>query len=249
MASTIKATRWPLCIALVAALSAPAMATDTPEPGRIHVSGTGEVDVAPDKATLTAQLWEQTAFVNVENPEELKPDDMLKARQALEERVRNVILTLEEINIESRHIKAGSLTIGQTQTYKRLENGQHQSMIATRVERPIEVTLLDLEQVPEVLNTLTEQGVNYLSGVSYGVQDMDAARREALAEAIDNARLEAEVMASGLGVEIGRVLEVSRGQVSLPQPPQSYAMARASMAESADAQADQKAEYRAGETS
>jgi uncharacterized protein YggE len=216
------------------------------------VTGTGEVEVAPDKATLSAQLWEQTAFVNAENPEGLKPDEMRQARQArqaLEERVRRVILTLEEMAIASRHIEAGSLTIGQTQTYQRLDNGQHQNMIATRVERPIEVTLLDLEQVPEVLDTLTEQGVNHLSGVNYGIQDMDAVRREALAAAIDNARLEAEVMASGLGVEIGRVVAVSRGQVSLPQPPQPYAMARAGMLESADAQTDQQAEYRAGETS
>ncbi|QTP54677.1 hypothetical protein HNO51_08260 [Billgrantia sulfidoxydans] len=67
MALPITSTRWSLCLVLAAALSAPAIAADTPEPGHIHVTGTGEIDVAPDKATLTDRLWEQTAFVKAES--------------------------------------------------------------------------------------------------------------------------------------------------------------------------------------
>jgi len=234
--------------ALVAAsLSAPAIAAESPEPGRIHVTASGHVEVAPDKATLSARLWEQTPFVEADQPEKQDPADMRKAREALEERVGELILSLEEMGIESRRIEAGSLTIRNTQNHQRLDNGDHQRMVATRVERPIEVTLHDTELVPEVLTTLTRAGVNHLSGVGYGVKDMDAARRDALADALSNAREEALVIASGLDVELGRVIEVTRGQGN-SRPPQSMPMARMSLAESADAGASQNSEYRAGET-
>ncbi|CAM3843277.1 SIMPL domain-containing protein [Vreelandella rituensis] len=236
---------WTLCLALVAALSVPAMAADHSQPGHLQASGTGEVVLAPSEATITARLWEQTAFAKADakHPDELKPDAMFKARQKVLARASKVILALEGMDIASRHIDAGSLHIGHTQTHDRLANGTHQRMIAIRVERPIKITLHDLEQVPAVLDILTGQGVNHLGGVDYRIRDMEAAHREALAMAIDHARLEAEVMAAGLDLDIGRVVSVSRGNKPNVAPNQPYT----SMRESHMASAGQAPEYRPGE--
>lgn len=252
MHPTRKTLAWPLCIALTAALSLSNLAVASPsperEPGRLHVSASGEVQVAPDKATFRAQLWEQTDYVDAEEENRLSPGAMQSARQTLEERTRGVIQALEGMGIESRRINAGILRVGQVQTYRRLENGQHQQLVATRVERPIEITLHDLEQVPNVLDALTEQGVNQLSDIQYGLQDTEGMRRKALAVAIENARLEAEVLASGLGITLGRVLDVRSGAGGPgPVPPQP--MARSMAMETAQATDDAPAaEYRPGET-
>lgn len=252
MRHPLKTTSWPLCIALAAALSLPnlAMASTSPEreTGRVHVNASGQVEAAPDKATLRAQLWEQTDYVDAERENRLSPGDMQGARRTLEERAREVIQALEDMGIVSRQINAGSLSVRQIETYRRLDNGDHQRLVATRVERPIEITLHDLERVPNVLDALTEQGVNQLGNIQYGLQDADGMRRQALAAAIENARLEAEVLASGLGIALGRVLEV-RPEAGGPGhiPPQP--MARGLTMEAASAPADATAaEYRPGET-
>src|SRR5690606_36330653 len=86
------------------------------------------------------------------------------------------------------------------------------------VVRDVVVEVYDLEKLPALVAEVVQKGANRLHGVSYGLRDRKAARIEALREAVSNAREKAELMASTLGVSLGKVVQINELMFDFPQP-------------------------------
>lgn len=204
--------RLPLALCLGMFFATPlASAADTPtRETQLSVQAQASVDVTPDKASLNARLWERTPAIANEEDQQTDPDALRDARQRLEERVGELIRTLEAAGLEREAINAGSLNVRPERiSAPRQQDGEHTTLVRTQLERPLTLSLDDLEQLPVILDALTDAGVNSLDGVQYDLHDRDAATDRALTQALEKAHRKAQLMADTLDVTLGRVTHIS----------------------------------------
>lgn len=205
--------------ALLALLSAPVAhaSPSLPSQPSLHIQAQSWVEVAPDKATLNARLWENTPALST--LEESDSSALSDARERLEARASKLIEQMEATGLERNAINAGSLNVYPEQIQgPRNEDGEHESLQRTRLERPITVELTDLDQLSEVLDALIAAGVNSLDGVQFDLQDRDAATDDALVKALEKARHKADLMANSLDAELSHVQRVEETQSPIFQP-------------------------------
>ncbi|WP_346299369.1 SIMPL domain-containing protein [Halomonas sp. BM-2019] len=199
-------------------LAAPALAAGEPQ-RHLHVQAEATLSVAPDRATLSARLWERTPSIRREEEHTGDPDALREARERLERRAAELIDTLENAGFERDAISAGSLAVQPEHLAgSRREDGERETLVRTRLERPFRILIDDLERLPVLLDALTEAGVNALDGVSYDLTDRDAATDEALVKALEKARHKAGLMADTLGITLGPVASVSETRAPIFQP-------------------------------
>jgi uncharacterized protein YggE len=94
----------------------------------------------------------------------------------------------------------------------------------------VEVTLDDLARMGDVIDAATRAGANRVQGIQYTLRDQDATRAEALRQAAQRARAEAEVLAGALNLRILRVLTVEESSPGIVPLRAHVAMARAAVA-------------------
>ncbi len=227
--------------ALLCAGAAQAATPQPPAPG-ISVQAQSYVEVEPDKASLSARLWENTPAVS--SLEDSEQGALRDARERLEERSRQLIEAMEEAGLDERAISAGSLNVYQEQmSQPQGQGGDQEMMVRTRVERPFNVELSDVSRLEEVLDALVEAGVNALDGVQFDLQDREAATDEALVKALEKAQRKAELMASTLGTELGEVQHITETQPPVFQPRMMAMRAESAPSGASD---ESNAEYRPG---
>ncbi|GGX96057.1 hypothetical protein GCM10007160_24420 [Litchfieldella qijiaojingensis] len=217
---------------------------DKPQDSRLHIQAQTTLEVVPDRATLNARLWERTPAIAVRDDTQTDPKALREARERLETRTGELIRTLEEAGLESESIRAGSLSVRPEHIPgQRRDNGEQDNLVRTHLERPVTLAIEDIEQLPTILDALTQAGVNALDGVEYDLSDRDAAIDRALAQALEKARHKAELMADTLDVSLGKVVHVRESQAPIFTPRM--------MAMHADAMESQGAapEYRPGKIS
>jgi len=203
--------------ALLALLAAPAVNAAPPAPPSLSVQAQSWVEVEPDKATLSARLWENTPAVST--LEDTDSEALSSARERLEQRASELIAAMEEIGIEQRAINAGSLNVYPEHVAgPRNDDGEQDTLMRTRLERPFSVELTNIDQLGDVLDALIGAGVNALDGVQFDLQDRDAATDEALTKALEKARHKADLMASTLDVTLGSVQRIEETQAPIFQP-------------------------------
>jgi uncharacterized protein len=208
----------------------------------LHVQAQSWVEVEPDKATLSARLWENTPAVST--LEESDSNALSDARERLEARASELIEQMEATGLARNAINAGSLNVYPEHIQgPRNDNGEHEVMQRTRLERPITVELTDLEQLSDVLDALIGAGVNALDGVQFDLQDRDAATDEALVKALEKAQHKANLMADTLNAELGQVQRIEETQSPIFQP---RMMAMRAESDAAGTSQGSAAEYRPG---
>jgi uncharacterized protein YggE len=72
----------------------------------------------------------------------------------------------------------------------------------------VQVQLDDLGKIGGAIDAATQAGANQVQGIEFTLRDQDAVRAEALREAAQRARAEADVLAAALGLKVMRVLTV-----------------------------------------
>ena len=98
------------CLALgslLAVVSLVGVSAHADEPrARLDVQAEAQLEVVPDRATLSARLWERTPAVSPQD-EETDSNALREARDRLEERATALIRALEEAGVERDDISAG----------------------------------------------------------------------------------------------------------------------------------------------
>jgi uncharacterized protein YggE len=170
-------------------------------PGFIEVQGSASVDVAVDFARI--------AFA-VET----------RAVTAADAAAENA----ELMDAVLRNVRAGGFRDLELETFGyalRPEYGLSDDRVRTiegyAALNHVAATIGDVEAVGTVIDRAIAVGANRIVSISFDTSDTEAARAEALAQAVRNARAQARVMAEALGYELGEVLEV-RGGAERPFP-------------------------------
>lgn len=183
------------------ATAAPVAAGESPV-RTITVIGRGEVKAQPDTANTN---------IGVEVTAPTVDEAMAQAK----ERMAALLAALKALGIAEKDIQTSNFSVYFERTSTdmptpRSEGGNAQQMPGFyRVSNMVQVTIRDLEQVGEVLETAVKAGANNIWGINFSVSDpatLEAAARE---NAVKDARARAEALAGLHGVELGGVMAVS----------------------------------------
>lgn len=213
----------------VVALATPAFAqTADPKP-TMSMSGTAEISVSPDQATVTTGVTSQAETAR-------------EALTANNEAMAALIDVLKQAGIDDKDIQTSGFSVQPQYVYSdaRDENGYNRppEIASYQVSNNVTIIVRDLESLGPTLDQVVSAGSNTISGISFGLTDksdvLDQARRQAFA----NAKAKAELYATEAGVELGNIVSITE-QGGGNQPPVPYAAMRMDAAESVPVQAGQ----------
>jgi uncharacterized protein YggE len=178
-------------------------ATDLP--ATISVSGEGEVLAIPDIGRFSFSVLAES-------------DDVTLAQEESGLKINAIIAYLKEAGIEDKDIK--TLNYNLRPKYRYEEQVCPEGVFCERgrrvqdgfeVSQTIEVKVRDTDEAGSILSGVGERGATNISGLSFTIDDEDALKEEARAEAIADAKAKAEVLADQLGVSLVRIVEFNEG--------------------------------------
>ena len=82
----------------------------------------------------------------------------------------------------------------------------------------VEVRIDALDRLGDLLDAVVEAGATNVGGVRFDLRDRAGAEREALRQAVADARARADAAAAGAGLTIERVIRIEDGQRAVPRP-------------------------------
>ena len=186
------------CLLVVAAFAWPqgaSSAADDAEEG-ITVTALGSVKAVPDRAE----------FVFGVTTEGKTADEASAANGA---RMQDVIDALKSAGIRAEDIRTQSVSVSPRTSPmgKRLEGFVAENSVAVKVASARAGTIVDLA---------VENGATNTSGPTFDVSDREALYRDALADAVKEARKKAEAIGAAGGVSVGDVTRVVEGAEASP---------------------------------
>jgi uncharacterized protein YggE len=196
----------------ILALAAPAFAAATVHvatavgglPHVITVSGHGEVNEAPDQASLSAGVVTQ--------------DDT--AAEALSENAKamaKAFAALKDAGVPDKDIRTSNLSVEPQYPPYNANNANERRIIGYQVSDELDITLAHIDSVGPVIDALVHAGVNQMNAVSFSIHDskalMNHARQLAVADAID----QAQTLAKAAHVRLGPIVSIDQGGAE-PRP-------------------------------
>lgn len=192
---------------LATAISGAALAD---EAGKLVLTGTGSVSVAPDIATLGVGVTTRRESAS----EALSNNSASTAA---------VIDALRSGGVAEADLQTSEFSIGLQ--YKDRKTAGPLEVDYYVVNNSVTATVRDIAALGDVLDRVVRLGANRIGYVSFGVSDpvphLDEARQMAVADALRKA----DLYAAAAGIELGPILSIS--EPSANQQPGFVAMARA----------------------
>ena len=183
-----------------------------PHAARLSVTGEGQSATQPDMATISLGVSTEAAT----------------AQEAMAQnatRQQAVIDALKAEGIEARDIQTSGLNLSPRMVFA---EGQPPKLSGYTAQNMVTVRVRDLARLGPVLDKLVETGANEINGIGFAREDMEAARDEARARAIAEARRRAEQMAGAAGMRLGALRALSDAPVAEgPRPMMMRAEAKA----------------------
>ena len=208
-------------VAIVKTAVAQEGAVEPLQEATITIVGRGVVSAEPDIALIVAGAVTQSTTARA-------------ALDANSKVMNDAFAALEALGVEERDLRTSGLSIEPQFTYFDSVNGERRPprIDGYTVSNQLTVRVRDLASLGDILDQLITTGVNDLGGLTFGIDDPSAhlnmARRAAITDASEQARL----MADAAGVTLGRIVSITT-QTSRPSMPQPT-IARMAMAAEAN---------------
>ncbi len=181
-------------LALALLLIAPRLSAQVASaPRQVVVTGRGEVNVAPDKAAILLAVQTRAATAAEAGADNAR-------------RITAIRAALQGIEVPPEAITTAGYSVQPHIIYREGQEDRQEGYVAVNTVR-VETTRLD--QVGRIIDTALGAGANSISSVQFTSSRVAEARRAALAEAVAEARLDAEAIARAGGGALGDLLELS----------------------------------------
>jgi hypothetical protein len=203
-----------LTLAAILALTAPLAAQPqerTPaEPvvPVLSVQGSGSSRVDPDEATVRLGVMAQAPTAK---------DVMQQVNQT----ANAILAAVRKLGVPEKDIQTSELNLGPVYAQEAPERGGEPRISGYQASNVVSIRLMKLDLVGPVVDAGLGAGANRLDGVSFGLQNDEAARADALARAAAAARAKAGALAKALNVRLAEIVEVVEGGVTLYTPVRS----------------------------
>ena len=171
-------------------------------PGWIQVSGTGSVQVEPDRAAVTFAVESRGRTAG-------------EAAQANADAMDAVLRALRDAGFDGLDLTTHGYAL--RPEYSNANNQRVREVVGYVAFNNVGATVSDVDAVGRVIDRAIDSGANRVAGIRFFASDTGPARAEALALAVRTARAEATVIVESLGYRLGEPLEVNGG-ASRPGP-------------------------------
>lgn len=179
-------------------------ATDT-----ITVQGSGQATLPPDVARIS---------FTVENTKMTVAD----AQAATTKQANAALSFVKQQGIADKEVKTLSYNISPQYSYTSCPLGvpcpSTPKVTGYQVSETIQVTMRDLTNVGTVLAGIGKLEVQNVNGPAFALDDPTAGNDAARADAINKAKIQAELLAKQLGVHLGKVVNFSESSGGSPYP-------------------------------
>jgi len=165
------------------------------DPARsISVSGTGSVELSPDKATLVLSIVAREA-------------DVETAQSKAAEVTAKVLALADDLNIERNLVDTTSASVRPDYRWNR--DSEEQELRGYIAERQMRIEVRDLEQLGVVIERAVKAGVNQVMPPQLDSSNRRDAYRDALDKAALDAKETAARLAASLGLKLGSAIRVT----------------------------------------
>lgn len=211
-----------LCLSLLS-LAVPLCAAETGHEKTertLTVQGQGKAYAVPDIATLSVEVSQEG--------KDLDPVlvQVRKDMSRLLEVVKNQGIADKDVQTEFFQVRP-----------KYEQDARHNPHRAGYVvSNRIAVKVRDLKKVGKVLSAILSAGATTVDGPNFELDNRQAAEREALADATQDAKAKAQAVAQAAGVQLGEILTLSPENINWPVPRTMFARAMAMNAAPVEAQ-------------
>ncbi len=160
----------------------------------LSVTGTGSAFLTPDIVVVTLGVQTQGTSIG----------DTVAANN---DAATLVIHAVTSLGIAPEDVQTTYFSVSTQPKYD--EFGNPTDQVTYWVDNTVTVTLRDTTKLGTLLQTALASGANSVQGVNYTVDNPDAALSGARADAMADARRQAEQLAAGAGLTLGDILSVS----------------------------------------
>lgn len=163
----------------------------------IWVSGTGEVTVTPDIATLRLGIEAQEASV-------------AEAQAKASEAMNNVMTALTD-SVAEKDIQTQYFSIRQRTTWDQAR--EEEVVVGYRVTNRVVAKIRDMDKVASIIDAVVQAGGDFIriDNLGFSVDDPSVYYEEAREKAIADAKAKAEQLAELVGVTLGKPTYVAEG--------------------------------------
>jgi len=175
---------------------------NAPAPSGVTVSGTGEVRVKPDIARLDLGVQTQNR-------------DARRAASFNAIRAGRIIAAVRATGVAARDIQTTGYYLSPQYDYNN-RTGKA-TLTGYEVSNEVRVTVREVSNAGRVLDAAIRAGANTSSGVSFDLNDRNAAHDAALRIAAADASRKARVMATAFGLGSIRLLSVNENNTDAPR--------------------------------
>jgi uncharacterized protein len=209
-----------LCTVMLAPLGLHAQDRITPLEWipQIAVTGRGEVKVSPDRATIQISVQTQAATAAAAAAENAT-------------KTQAVLAALRALGLGNNELSTINYNLHPEQRY---EPNKEPVIVGYTVTNTVLAEVRRLNQVGPVIDAALSRGANMITSLQFYASNTEAARRTAIAAAIEKARADAEAAARAARGTLGTLLEINIGAYSPPIQPMMMAMRQREMSAQAD---------------
>lgn len=164
----------------------------------INVSASGEAYVTPDVALVSFSLVSEG-----KDTQKIADDNNKKINAAIE--------AMKGFGIEEKDIKTSQYSLDPIYSQQPSYSSQVfvPSIVGYRLSQSITVKIRDFSVISDVMAKLPSLGINRIHGLSFEIEDQEAALAQARTKAFAQAKEKAAHMAEETGVHLGRIMNVS----------------------------------------
>src|SRR3989338_3289786 len=174
-----------------------------------QVSGTGEVSVPPDVASINVGVQAQAPTVK-------------EVQEQLNSNIKRVSEAIKQVGVDQKDIQTTNYSINPNYDYR----GTTQRITGYTASSNLSIKVKQIDKANDVIDSATASGANQVGGIFFEVDDKTKAENEARQKAVDEAKRKAQEAAKVAGFKLGRIINYSEdfGGGPIPLP---YAMGAA----------------------
>lgn len=173
-----------------------------PQTPTIASTARGETQVTPDRATVHIGVETRGATAAV-------------AAQANADRLTKVLTAIKAGGIPAAQIRTVGFNVFPEYAHER---DREPRVTGYRTVNTVVIEVHEIAQVGKILDTALGAGANRINSVQFSSSRVEEARRDALARAVEKARLDAETMAKAAGGSLGALVELTSTEYNVPFP-------------------------------
>jgi uncharacterized protein YggE len=201
----------------VLALQVPSIAQtdgDSTAPDRtITVTGSATIRTKPDQATVSLGVQTQA-------------DTAQGALTQNAEKMNAVLDALKAMGFGDSALATTDLGLDP------MWSNDGRTVVGFQAHNQVSVTIRDLSKVGPAIDAAVHAGANLAGGIQFGLSDENAGVDDALAQAVEDARAKADVMAGAASASVGEVVTITETATPGPMP---YYAGREAVAYAVDA--------------